>query len=164
MQEHLRTYVDNGIQQKVRLSNLILDYKDQENKSKERVVDQFELRNKMVTQGTPQNKIDLIDERSNIDSKIHERVQKILEQTKTDMDGLTLRMNAHLEELTAIEILSGGFIAHSVGIDEHTTFDEDNKIISFKPGGHVEIAIAARLNKWKDSSQLTIKKIKKAGV
>lgn len=163
-QKHLRTYVEDGIQQKVRLSNLTKSYKDQEFKSNERIIDQVDLVSKMITQKVPQIKVDLVKERRDIDVQNLERVKNVLEKTKLEMEGLTLRMNAHLEELTELEILAGGFIAHSIGVGKNVKFDKDNRILSFTPGGYVEIPIAARLSKWKDSSQMTIRKIQKAEV
>lgn len=164
MQKHLRKYVEDGIQQKVRLNNMILDYKDQEYKSRERVIDETELENKMRAQGISQDKVNLVVERRTRDEKILEITQRTLAESKENMQGLTLRMNAHLEELTDIEVQAGGFLTHAIGVDTGAELDKDSMIIKFKPDGHVEIPIAARMNKWKDSSQLTIKKIKKAGV
>lgn len=164
MQNHLRKYVEDGIQQKVRLNNLILGYKNQEFKTRERIIDEKELENKVIAQGISQQKIDLITERRLKDEQIFANVQEIIGQSQEEMEGITLRMNAHLEELTEIEIVAGGFMTHAIGVDKGVTFDRNTMSIKFEPEGHVEIPIAARLNKWKDSSQLTINKIKKAGV
>ena len=164
MQQHLRKYIDDGIQQKIRLNNLITYYKNQEHKTRERIIDENDLERKLTADGIDPQKINLVIERHKRDEAILEKVKRIIAQTQEDMDGLTLRMNSHLEELTDIEIGIGGFIAHSIGVDKDASFDAENKVVKFKPNGHVEIPIAARMNKWKDSSQLTIKKIKKAGV
>lgn len=161
MQNHLRTYVENGIQQKIRLGNLIEGYEEQEHKSRERVIDEKELENKSIAQGIPQNKIDLIVERRLLDEEIFNRSQEILVTTREEMRGLTLRMNTHLEELTDIEVLAGGFVSHSVGVGKNAKYDRDSHVIKFEENGHVEIPIAARMSSWKDSSQLTINKIKK---
>jgi hypothetical protein len=161
MQGHLRKYVEDGIQQKVRLNNMMIDYKDQEYKSRERIIDESSLEEKLEAEGIDPSKINLVIERKQLDEQVLSRVQTILEESQEKMDGLTLRMNAHLEELTEMEILAGGFVTHAVGVDINATLDKDTMVISFKPDGHVEIPIAARMNKWKDSSQMIIKKIKK---
>lgn len=158
---HLRKYVEDGIQQKVRLNNLITDYADQEYKTRERVIDQTTLETSMTTDGIDPSKIALVTERKKRDQDILARIQKTITQSKVDLEGITFRMNAHLEELTDIEMATGGFVTHAVGADENVTLDKENMIIKFVNGGHVEIPIAARLIKWKDSSQLTINKIKK---
>lgn len=164
MQKHLRKYVEDGIQQKVRLSNMVLAYKAQEVKSRERTIDETTLLGQVQGKGIPQEKINLIEERRDRDLEILSRVQKVLGEAQSEMEGVTLRMNAHLEELSDIEIATGGFVAHSIGVDEKAKLDKGTMIISFENEGHVEIPIGVRLNKWKDSSQLTINKIKKAGV
>lgn len=164
MQKHLRKYVEDGIQQKVRLSNMIKGYKNQEVKSKERVIDETDLKRKIIAQGLPMDKVNLVEQRKEMDTQVLARVQKVLEDAQSEMQGLTLRMNAHLEELTEIEILAGGFVTHAIGVDAGVELDKDAMIVKFKPGGHIEVPIAARMNKWKDSSQLVIKKIKKVGV
>lgn len=161
MHSHLRKYVEDGIQQKVRLNSLIVDYKDQEYKSRERIIDQTQLEQSLKEQGIDPAKISLVTERKERDQEILDRVQRNINESEVNMQGLTIRMNAHLEELTDIEIATGGFVTHAVGVDQKASFDKENKVIKFEPEGHVEIPIAARMNKWKDSSQLTIKKIKK---
>jgi hypothetical protein len=164
MQQHLRKYIEDGIQQKIRLNNLITYYKNQEHKTRERIIDENDLERKLTADGIDSQRINLVIERRKRDEAILEKVQRVINQAQEDMDGLTLRMNVHLEELTDIEIGIGGFIAHSIGIDKGASLDKENMVVKFKPNGHVEIPIAARMNKWKDSSQLTIKKIQKAGV
>lgn len=161
MQKHLRTYIEDGIQQKVRLSNLVLDYKAQELKSKERVIDQTSLASKLQNDGIPQEKVDHVIERRDRDEEILKRVKVVLAQAEEEMSGMTLRMNTHLEELSEIEILAGGFIAHSIGVDQGAKLDRDTMIVKFEKDGHIEVPIGTRRTKWKDSSQLTIKKIKK---
>jgi hypothetical protein len=161
MHGHLRKYVEDGIKQKVRLNNLIDDYVNQEVKTRERIIDQTSLQRKMEGEGLAEEKINLVIERKKRDQDILQRVQSTLGRSREDMAGLTLRMNAHLEELTEIEVLIGGFVTHAIGTDKNVTLDKENMILKFKPEGHVEVPIAARMNKWKDSSQLTIKKIKK---
>lgn len=160
MHGHLRKYVEDGIQTKVRLNNMILDYKDQEYKTKERIIDQNQLQLKFEAEGIDPEKVQLVAERKVRDEEILARVKRILTESQANMEGLTFRMNAHLEELTEIEILTGGFVTHAVGVDKNVTLDKENMILSFKTEGHVEIPIAARMNNWKDSSQLIIKKIK----
>lgn len=164
MQKHLRKYVEDGIQQKVRLSNMVLAYEAQEEKSRERTIDETTLLGQAQGKGIAEEKIKMIEERRDRDFTILKNVQEILENAKSEMEGVTLRMNAHLEELSDIEIAIGGFVTHSIGVDKKATLDKDTKIVSFQNGGHIEIPIGVRLNKWKDSSQLTINKVKKAGV
>lgn len=164
MQKHLRKYVEDGIQQKVRLSNMVLAYQAQEEKSRERTIDETTLLEQSQSKGVSAEKVKMIEERRDRDLAILQRVQKVLGEAKNEMEGVTLRMNAHLEELSDIEIAIGGFVTHSIGADKNVTIDKETKIISFENGGHVEIPIGVRLNKWKDSSQLTINKIQKAGV
>ena len=165
MQSHLRKYVEDGIQQKVRLSNLVLDYQVQENKSRERVIDQNSLIGKMTAENIAEEKVELVKERRDRDQDILARVKEVLGQAEEEADGLTLRMNAHMEELSEIEINAGGFVAHPIGVDQGAKIDKETKIVKFDTNGHVEMPVGVRLNKWKDSSQMTIKKIKKkAGV
>jgi len=161
MHQHLRKYVEDGVQQKIRLHNLIEDYKSQEHKTKERIIDEKTLEAKLKQTGVSQEKINLVIERCKRDESILEKVKKFIDDTQKDMDGLTLRLNAHLEELAEIEIQSGGFIAHAIGVDSGAQLDKEKMIVKMKPQSRIEIPIAARLNKWKDNSQLTIKKIKK---
>lgn len=163
MQGHLRTYVEDGIQQKIRLGNLIDSYEVQENKTRERIIDQTTLERKFIADGIVQQEIDYVAERKERDLEILERVQSTLTNSRNEMEGLTYRLNAHLKELTALEITAGGFVTHAIGIDKNTSVDETTKVVSFKAGGHVEIPIASRLNTWKDSSQLIINKIRKTG-
>jgi hypothetical protein len=164
MQKHLRKYVEDGIQQKVRLSNMVLAYKAQEVKSRERTIDETTLLGQAQGKGIPQEKVALIEERRDRDHDILRRVQKVLGDAKSEMEGVTLRMNVHLEELSDIEIAIGGFVTHSIGVDSKASLDKETMIVTFENEGHIEIPIGVRMNKWKDSSQLTINKIKKAGV
>jgi hypothetical protein len=164
MQKHLRTYVEDGIQQKVRLSNMVLAYKEQEEKSRERTIDETTLLKQVQSKGIPQEKVAQVEDRRDRDFDILNRVQKVLAEAESEMEGVTLRMNTHLEELADIEIAIGGFVTHSIGVDKNVKLDKENMIVSFENEGHIEMPIGVRMNKWKDSSQLTINKIKKAGV
>jgi len=164
MQKHLRTYVEDGIKQKVRLTNLVLDYKKQEEKSRERVIDQNSLIGKMTGDGAPKSKIDFVKNRRDRDQRIFERVQVVAAQSNDEMVEMTMRMNTHVEELAEIEINSGGFVRHAIGTDKGAKLDTETNVVKFEVGGHIEIPIGTKMATWKDSSQLTIKKIKKAGV
>lgn len=161
MQTHLRTYVNDAIQQKVHLANLLTAYNSQLTKTKERVIDEKELEKSFINQGIDPTKTQWITERRQMDEENFVRVTKIVQDVKQDMKEMTLRLNTHLEELSGIELASGGFVAHAIGVDKLTAYDEKTSTITFEAGGHVEIPIAVRLNQWKDSSQLVIKKIKK---
>jgi hypothetical protein len=164
MHQHLRQYAEDGIQQKVRLTNTAISYDKQVEKSRERVIDQTTLENKMRSEGISSERIDLVVERKMRDQEILDRVSQTLNDTLVEVDGLTKRMNAHVEELSEIEIVSGGFVTHPIGVDKGAVLDPETMTVKFETDGHVEIPIGVRLNRWKDSSQLTIKKIKKAGV
>ncbi len=163
LKNHLRTYVEDSIQQKVRLGNLINDYKKQENKTRERVIDQEELIARLKLQNISQEKIERIIKRKEHDEDILKEVKEAIDFYSKEIQDITFTMNAHLEELSEMEIESGGFVAHSVGVDLGAEFDKESKVIMFKENGRVEIPIAAKLKNWKDSSQLTIHRIKKAG-
>ena len=133
--------------------------KSKKKKTRERIIDETNLERDYKLRGLSQDRIDLVSERLRIDTQILKRVQGSIASLKDSRQGLTLRLNSHLEELSEIEITTGGFVAHTIGLDKKATFSEESKSIKFEPTGNVEIAIANRLNKWKDSSQLTIKKI-----
>ncbi len=163
LRDHLRKYVDDGIQQKVRLGNLLGDYKSQEDKTRERIIDQNTLKTKLNLEKASQEKINLVTKRIDHDEEVLEETKKAIGSYSEKLEELALTMNAHLEELSEIEIESGGFVAHSVGVDKGVTFDKETKIITFKENGRAEIPIAAKIKNWKDSSQLTIHRIKKAG-
>lgn len=159
MQAHLREYVADAIQQKVRLANKITSYRKQESKSRERTIDETTLLNGSTN--LPADKKALIEERRDMDSAAFNRVQRILSELSEEIEGVSLRMNVHLEELSAIEIATGGFVTHSIGVDKNATLDSDSMIVTFEPQGHAEIAIGVRLAEWKDNSQVTIRPIKK---
>jgi hypothetical protein len=159
MQKHLRKYVEDGMQQKMRLNKMTEAYNEQEYKTTERIIDERSLRAKLLNEGIDPLKIDDVTDRIVRDEEILDVIKGTMSQTEEDIKGLTYRMNAHLEELTEIEILSGGFVTHTIGVGENVAIDKENMIVRFQPEGHIEIPIAARMNKWKDSSQLTIKKI-----
>lgn len=164
MHNHLREYVENGIQQKVRLNNKIIAYQAQETKTKERIIDQTSLQKELESEGAVESKIEWIVDRTKMDEEAIQRVRSVLENSNIELEDLTFRMKAHLEEMSEIEILSGGFVTHPIGLDKNVIFDSDQSTIKFEAGGHIEIPIAVKLNQWKDSSQLTIKKIKKVSV
>lgn len=160
---HLRKYVDDGIQQKVRLSNLQKDYMEQEKKTRERIIDQTQLVNSMKDSNLGSEKIQVAESRLEKDKKLLKNVQSYMEEAEKEMADLAIDLSTHMEELSSIEIGAGGFVVHSIGVDRNAKLDKTNMVVTFKPSGHVEIPIGARINSWKDSSQLTIEKIKKAG-
>lgn len=163
IQGHLRKYAEDGIQQKVRLSNLVMDYKEQETKSRERIIDQKSLVNNMKNSGRASEKINLAEERMSADEIVLENVQKYLAETNEETEKLMMALSTHMEELTALEVGIGGFVTHPIGIDTGAKLNKDSNIVTFEPDGHIEIPIGTRMNSWKDSSQLTINKIKKVG-
>ncbi|MBS9805877.1 hypothetical protein P4J09_11910 [Bacillus cereus] len=164
MNNHLRRYVQDGIQKKIRLNRLIKSYQVQFSKTKEDVIDQSDLQRKMEYNGIPEMKIKQITSRLNKDQEIEKQTIKILRDLNSDMDDLTIEINAHLEELSAIEIESGGFVTHAIGIDKDTTLDKENMILKLKKNSHAEIPIGVRLDSWKDSSQFTISREKKGDI
>lgn len=163
IETHLRKYAEDSIQQKIRLQNLITDYQAQSKKSQDRIIDEKAIIAKVTEQGISQNRIDLMTDRQNRDETIFAYANEFIRQCKEDMAGLTMRLTTHMEELTEIELTTGGFITHAIGVDTNAVLDKDTMIVNMQPDGHIEIPIGARLNKWKDSSQLVVKKIKKAG-
>ncbi|MCY8577099.1 hypothetical protein MOD24_14715 [Bacillus haynesii] len=158
-QAHLRTYIDDGIKQKIRLNHLVESYKKQEEKTRERIIDQNKLISKLVYENAPDKKINYFKERLTRDQAlILKIVQSTISELLNEVDELILRMSAHLEELSEIEIDIGGFVTHAIGVDENASLDSDNMIVRFKKHGHIEIPIGTKMSKWKDSSQLTINK------
>ncbi|EOO44511.1 hypothetical protein [Bacillus cereus] len=164
MNNHLRRYVQEGIQKKLRLNSLIGAYKTQLAKTKEDVIDQSDLQRKMEYNGIAESKIKQITLRLNKDQEIEKQATKILNELNTDMDSLTIEMNPHLEELSAIEIESGGFVTHAIGVDKDTVLDKENMILKLKKNSHAEIPIGVRLDSWKDSSQFTISREQKGSL
>lgn len=163
-QSHLREYIDNGIQQKARLSNTLRAYQEQKEKTRERIIDQTQLKLTMQGKGIDPSKIALVEERKKMDEEVYQKVEKLLEDVQENLEGLVFRLNAHLEELTDIEIATGGFITHSIGISSGAQLDKDTMAVSFDSDGHIEVPIAIRLNKWRDSSQMSVEKIKRGTV
>ncbi|MED3627861.1 hypothetical protein P4478_12420 [Bacillus subtilis] len=156
-QTHLRKYIEDGIQQKIRLNYLLESYKKQEEKTRERIIDQSNLISKITFENAPDKKINLFKERLNKDQAlILKIVQSTIYELLDEINELTLIMAAHLEELTEIEVDIGGFVTHAIGIDTNASLNSDNMIVNFKKGGHIEIPIGTKMSKWKDSSQMTI--------
>ncbi|HHT7153250.1 hypothetical protein [Bacillus thuringiensis] len=164
MNNHLRRYVQEGIQKKLRLNSLIGMYKAQLAKTKEDVIDQSDLQRKMEYNGIAESKIKQITLRLNKDQEIEKQATKILNELNADMDNLTVEMNPHLEELSSIEIESGGFVTHAIGVDKDTVLDKENMILKLKKNSHAEIPIGVRLDSWKDSSQFTISREQKGSL
>ncbi|MCD7910922.1 hypothetical protein KC480_05205 [Bacillus velezensis] len=163
-QAHLRKYIEDGIDQKIRLSHLLESYKKQEEKTRERIIDQSSLINKLTAENAPESKINLFKERLNRDQAIvFKLVQNTTSEILTEIDWLILKMAVSLEELSEIEIDIGGFVTHAIGVDTNAKLDKDNMVVTFKKDGHIEIPIGTKMSKWKDSSQLTINKTIKAG-
>lgn len=163
IQSHLRQYAEDGIQQKVRIGNMIKAYQEQADKTRERIIDQNSLINNMKVNRMPSEKIELAEKRLAQDNKILSSINSYLEDAKEESKDLTMSLSAHMEELSSIEISAGGFVTHPIGVNKKVKLDNNKTVISFEPGGSVEIPIGVRLSKWKDSSQMTIKKTKKAG-
>lgn len=164
MNTHLRRYVQEGIQKKIRLNSLIKSYQAQLSKTKEDVIDQSDLQRKMEYNGINESKIKHITSRLNKDQEIDKQTTKILKDLNLEIDDLTVEMNAHLEELSSIEIESGGFVTHAIGVDKDATLDKENMILKLKKNSHAEIPIGVRLDSWKDSSQFTISREQKGSL
>lgn len=158
MHQHLREYVEEGIQQKIRLDKLITEYKDQEKKTRERIVDGTQLQAKFQGEGIDPVKIGHVKERTDRDIKILTLVQDSLKDSQESVSGMAVRLNTHLEELSTIELQTGGFVTHAIGVGANASLDKANMSVNLKSPGHAEIPVAVRLNKWKDSSQLTIRR------
>lgn len=74
MNNHLRRYVQDGIQKKIRLNSLIKSYQVQFSKTKEDVIDQSDLQRKMEYNGIPEMKIKQITSRLNKDQEIENKL------------------------------------------------------------------------------------------
>lgn len=163
MQNHLRTYAEDGIKQKIRITNLHNVYVEQESKTRERIIDQTQLVNDFKENNAANAKLDLVERRLQNDIDTLENVKTYVEETRQEEEELIYQLNTHVEELSAYEIASGGFYAHVVGADKNATYERNTKAILLEPQGHAEMPIGIKLNSWKDSNQLTISKRNKRG-
>lgn len=160
MSEHLRKHMHDGLQQKMRMEKKISAYEEQKIKSRERAIDQNILQGKMIGAGASSERVNEIIMRKEKDTALFGETSIIVDEEKVKHDLLTRELNAHGQELSEIEITTGGFYQHEVGIFEDSKYDEATGIVSFgKKGGHVQMLTPVIRTQWKDASQLTIRKI-----
>lgn len=161
MQEHLRQFVQNSIEQKMRLNNVVQDYKKQKDKSASRIETQKEVISKALSEGIPEEKIDYMNKRASNDETILKKVTAYLGEAEISLEELAMAMRAHLEQLTELDVTEDGVMIHPIGTDQGAQLEKPSMTVRMMYEGHMEVPIGTTLSQWKDSTKLVIKKIKK---
>jgi len=167
--KYLRSLITGEIQQKVRLQETITEYKDEIDKMTDYIVDQAALVLALEDEVdkfpvAPEDKAKQLEHARNRLERhkaIREDHYKVVNELTDRHLEMVNDLQAHMIELSAIEISTGGFVAHSFGLRDNVKLDEVTKVLTFYPTGSVEVPIATDLPSWKDSSQMTI--IKREG-
>lgn len=152
MEKHLTNFIEDMMQQKLRLSESQSLYQEALVKIKERIVDETQLLETASNESRP-----FYEERKADDEAHQKRIESILEEQHEIIEKITLDVYHHLLELSHLEIKRAGFITHIVTVNDQTDYNKETKVIKFhRKDGHAEIPIATTLRKWNDASQIRI--------
>lgn len=163
MQHHLREYAQNGIEQKIRLSKVLADYRKQKAKTESRIEQENQFISDSLAEGIPQEKIDVMIKRAKEDGKVFEKVSRYIGDSETQVEELVNSIKIHLEKLSELDINANGFMVHPIGVDQGAELDKENMTASMRYEGHVEMPIGIKQHQWEDRSKLTIVKINEGG-
>lgn len=155
---YLRKYLQAEVEQKIRLEAAIALWADQYDTLTESVVDQSEVIRSMESAAGSQmlESIKQAKDRLVRIQGLKANSLEALNELRSRNEQMIKDGQAHMVELSNIEIEQGGFVALIFGLRDEVEFDEVNNKLTFKPSGSAESIIGTRLSSWKDSSQLTI--------
>ena len=167
MNEHLRSYLEDSLQQIIRREKRLKKYKDQAVKSRERVIDQKLLYDRMKKEGVGATDLEHVKEREVKDQNNFEMFTRQIEEDEKFLTDFTDELIFNTKELSVDEIKTGGFFTHSIGLYEDATFNSKTENYELtKDTSHIKVITPVYATQWRDFSKLTIRKseTKKKGV
>lgn len=167
LNEHLRSYLEDSLQQIIRREKRLMRYKEQSVKSRERVIDQKLLYERMQKEGVGQVDLEHVKEREVKDQANFEMFTRQIEEDEHFLTEFTDELVFNTKELSVDEIKTGGFFTHSIGLYDDTTYnDKTENYELIKNTSHIKIITPVYATEWRDFSKLTIRKseTKKKGV
>lgn len=171
MLEHLRTYLEDAQQQKMRQEKKVDKLKEQITYSYERAIDQQSLQTQMeYLQSLPgstvaQSKIDEIVYRKDRDLANQQFYNNIIGDEEALLVKKIHQIDAHGSELSEAEIQTGGFFELVVSIYNAGSYDRKDTsklILTNKEAVHLQMSTPLMRDRWKDTCEFTIRKVESA--
>lgn len=168
MLEHLRTYLEDAQQQKMRQEKKVNAIKNQITFSYERSIDQKSLEDQLkYLQGLPgstiaQSKIDGVISRKERDIANQSHYNNIIGKEIDTLTNLIHQIDNHGSELSEAEMRVGGFFELVVSIYDAGAYDRKDKskiILTNKEEVHLQMSTPLMRDKWKDTCEFTIRKV-----
>lgn len=168
MLEHLRTYLENAQQQKMRQEKKVDAIKGQITFSYERSIDQKSLEDQLkYLQGLPgstiaQSKIDGVVARKERDLYNQNFYNNIIGKEVDTLTNIIHQIDNHGSELSEAELSTGGFFELVVSIYDAGAYDRKDKdkiILTNKEEVHLQMSTPLMRDKWKDTCEFTIRKV-----
>lgn len=165
---HLRTYLQDAQQQKMRQEKKVKKMEQQITISYERSIDQQSLQNQLEYEaGLPgstvaQAKIDEVIDRKNRDIANRDFYSNVIDKERALLVKQIHQIDAHGSELSEAEIRTGGFFELVVSIYDAGSYDRKDKtkiILTNKEEVHLQMSTPLNRDTWKDSCQFTIRKV-----
>ena len=168
MLEHLRTYLEDAQEQKMRQEKKVEKIKEQITYSYERAIDQQVLENQMThLQSLPgstiaQSKIDEVIFRKEKDLENQLFYNNIIGEQEDLLIKKIHQIDAHGSELSEAELQVGGFFELVVSIYNAGAYDRKDTsklILTNKESVHLQMSTPLMRDRWKDTCEFTIRKV-----
>lgn len=159
MNEHLRKYLEDSLQQIIRVEKRLETYRNQAVKSRERVIDQKLLKSQMSKEGVAQTDLDHIQERTDKDQANFDMFTRQIHEDEQFLSDFTDELVFNTKELSVNEINAGGFFTHSIGLYTDVTFNKNTENYELtKDTSHIKVITPTYETEWRDFSKLTVRK------
>jgi hypothetical protein len=156
---YLTDFVGRSTNQKIRIEKAKNMYSSLLKELTESIIDQNDMILQLTDDGAPDTQLSVAKQRLDKDMAIKDDINKRIEELNARYSELTDDLQAHLLVLTGLNLAKGNFHAHQFGLRDHVKQDKDDpSLFSFDALGSMEASIATDLNRWRDSSQMSLHK------
>lgn len=158
MNEHLRSYLADSLQQIIRMEKRLDVYRAQVVKSRERVIDQNTLYKMMVKNGVGVEDLKHVLQRQEKDQANFEMFTRQTVEDEAYTETFINELIFNTKELARDEMETGGFFTHTVGLFEESVYNEstDNYELS-KSNSRIKIMTPTYESEWRDFSKVTFR-------